>query len=182
LKEGKQYTFEISDSAGDGMAGIGMLYVLSMTDNPDAILLQGDGVFADKRMELFKVPTKAEYPTAAPAPPSISPAPTVYTVPVFLTITFDNWHQETAWQIVTQEDPTKVVAEAGFDTYRTGDKSTIEIKLRPGRPYIFTIRDYFSDGIDGGGYKMTAVDGTLLFEGDGVFGAERSHQFVVPSA
>jgi hypothetical protein len=132
-------------------------------------------------MQVFYVPTTAEYPTAAPLPPSISPGPTVFTVPVFLTITFDNWHQETAWQVVTQEDPTNVVAEAFFDTYRAGDTSTVEIQLQPGRPYIFTIRDYFADGIDGGGYKMMTVDGTTLFEGDGVFGAERSHQFVVPN-
>lgn len=173
---GSTYVLTVGDSAGDGIAGTGTVFMLSMTGRPEIVLVQGDGVFAERHTETFYVPTAEEYPTAVPTP---SPAPTSFTVTVFLTITFDSWHQETAWQIVAQEDPTRIWAEAGYDTYRGGKSVTESIRLPPGRSYIFLIKDFFQDGIDGGSYKMVAANGRVLFQGDGNFGAERSHQFAI---
>lgn len=177
VHEGATYRLTIQDSAADGIAGIGNLFEISLSQRPDIVLLQGDGVFAAQHVEMFYVPTQQEYPTSAP---TLSPAPTFDSlVAVFLTIVFDNWHQETAWQIVARENPNQVWSEAVYDTYRAGSSVTERIMLPPGRSYIFIIKDFFEDGIDGGSYKMMKANGNVLFEGDGNFGAERSHQFTL---
>jgi hypothetical protein len=176
VNEGATYVLTIGDSAGDGIAGIGNLFVLSMTDRPDIVLAQGDGVFAEQHIETFYVPTPEEYPSSAP---TMTPAPTFKTIGIFLTINFDSWHQETAWQVVAQENPNQIWAEAVYDTYRAGESVTENILLPTGRPYIFIIKDFFQDGIDGGSYKMVTANGRVLFEGDGNFGAERRHQFAI---
>jgi len=171
----------IEDGSGDGIAGIGMLYVLKMTDHPEIVLLEGDGVFNGNRTETFYVPREAEYPTSAPVPPTVSPVPTALTIKVNLTIIFDDWHQETSWKIVAENDPSIVFAEAIVDTYRAGDNVTETIFLPPGQSYVFTIQDYFEDGIEGGSYIMVSEDGKILAQGDGNFGAERFHQFTLPT-
>ncbi|KAG7370868.1 serine protease [Nitzschia inconspicua] len=176
VNEGVSYKLTVADTAGDGIAGIGKLFEVTLTRRPEIILLQGEGSFAERHVETFYVPRKEELPTASP---TLSPAPTMVSVAVFLTIHFDSWNQETAWQIVAQENPNQIWAEAGFDTYRAGATVTEKILLPPRRSYIFIIKDFFEDGIDGGSYKMVAANGKILFEGDGNFGAERQHQFAL---
>jgi hypothetical protein len=176
IRAGDTYELIVQDQANDGIAGIGNVYEVTLTDHPDVILAAGDGVYTEQRLEEFYVPLPGEFPTGAP---TRSPAPTVDSVVVVLTIFFDEWHQETAWQIVAQQNPNQVLAEAIYDTYRKGESITEEIYLPKGRPYIFLIKDFFNDGIDGGKYEMKDSRGNVLFRGDGNFGAERSHQFAV---
>jgi len=177
---GGNYTFTIEDSGNDGIAGIGILYEIFITDQQEIILLKGDGVFKDSRNTTFYVPTIDEYPTSAPSELTLSPAPTVNTVSVFLIIIFDHWQQETSWTITEVNNPNLVYEEAVYDTYRAGESITEEIQLPSGQAYIFIIEDFFNDGIEDGEYLMMTDDGTILFEGDGSFGASRSHTFTLP--
>jgi hypothetical protein len=186
---GRNYGFIVEDSRNDGIAGIGTVYQIVLVPNTSGdeiedwmILLEGDGAFTSSRSETFYVPRQDEYPTTAPASPTVSPAPTVFKVPIYLTITFDVWHQETSWSIVRTDDPTDVLIDRPYDTYRSGDAVTEEIFLEPGIVVTFAIRDFYKDGINSGGYVMKASDGTVLFEGNGDFGEERSHEFVVPQS
>jgi len=177
---GKNYKFTIADAANDGIAGIGTLYEIVLTENTHMKLLEGDGVFENGRTQLFYVPIIEEYPTRAPVEPTTSPAPTFNTVNVYLVIIFDNWHQETSWEITDASDPNLPLAEAAYDTYRAGESITNEIPLPPGRDYIFTIRDFFDDGIKDGEYLLMSGDGNILLEGNGDFGASRNHTFTLP--
>ena len=179
---GEKYTFTIEDSGNDGIAGIGMLYEIYMTDQPDVILIESDGVFESSRETEFHVPTINEYPTSAPSEPTVSPAPTIYTVSVYLIIIFDSWHQETSWAITDEDNPSFAYAEVEYDTYRAGESITEEIKLPPDQTYKFVIEDFFNDGIEDGEYLMMTDDGTVLFEGNGSFGSSRSHIFTLPPA
>jgi hypothetical protein len=179
---GEKYTFTIEDSGNDGIAGIGMLYEIYMRDQPDIILIEGDGVFEESREAEFYVPTIDEYPTSAPSEPTVSPAPTIHTVSVHLIIIFDSWHQETSWTITDKDNPSFAYAEAEYDTYRAGESITEEIKLPPDQAYTFAIEDFFNDGIEDGEYLMMTDDGTVLFEGNGSFGSSRSHTFTLPPA
>jgi len=179
ITPGEKYRFTIADSGKDGIAGIGVLYEIFLTENKDIVLLDGDGVFESRRNQTFYVPTTEEYPTGAPVAPTVSPAPTFHTVNVYLTIIFDNWHQETSWQIADAKDPNIVYAEAPYDTYRAGESRTNEIPLPPGKEYVFTIKDFFDDGIKDGEYLLMTADGTMLFEGDGDFGESRNHTFTL---
>lgn len=179
LKHGGNYTLNIQDSGSDGIAGIGTLYEVFLTDDPNIVLLDGNGIFHNSRKEVFHVPTLDEYPSSAPVAPTISPAPTVPTTKVYLTIVFDNWHQETAWMITDESG--NLIAETSYDTYRSGETVTDEIVLPLGGTYKFTIRDFFNDGIKGGEYLMTTSDGRVIFSGKGDFGSFRSHTFTVPA-
>jgi len=178
---GENYTFTIEDSGKDGIAGIGKLYEVFVTDHPDIVLADGDGVFEKSRKTTFYVPTIGEYPTSAPLKPTFSPAPTIQTVSVFLTIVFDDWQQETSWKITNEENSNIIYAEIPYDTYRSGESVTEEIRLPPGQTYNFIIKDFFNDGMKDGEYLLMSDDGTILFEGNGSFGAFRTHTFTVPN-
>lgn len=177
LNPGETYILTITDAGSDGIAGIGTLYEIFLTDRPEVVLLNGDGVFDIGRSQLFSVPTFAEFPSSAPTETTVSPAPTVPTLTVFLIIIFDNWHQETAWSIVDGTDKSIVYADAAYDTYRAGESVTEEITLPMGGIYTFTIKDFFNDGIKDGEYMLTTADGSVIFQGDGNFASSRSHTF-----
>jgi len=177
LRAGENYVLTLTDAGGDGIAGVGSLYEIYLTDQPSTILLDGDGVFDDSHSAVFYVPTTDQFPSSAPSKTTISPAPTIQSTKVYLIIIFDNWHQETSWSISDKDSPSIVFAEAAYDTYRAGESVEEEIKLPLGRSYTFTIRDFFNDGIKNGEYLLMAEDGTEIFRGDGDFGASRSHTF-----
>ena len=182
LTPGENYVLTIEDSGNDGIAGIGTLYEIFLTDHPEIVLLDGDGVFEESRTATFYVPTLEEYPPIAPATNMVVPSPTVPTVKVYLVIAFDSWHQETAWTIADESDPKKIYAEATYDTYRAGETITEEIVLpATGGIYVFTIRDFFNDGIIDGEYLLMTADGVVVLKGDGDFGSFRSHAFKLPA-
>ncbi len=181
LRHGGNYIMTIQDSGSDGIAGIGTLFEIFLTDNPDILLLDGNGIFEDSRSEVFHVPTLEEYPSSAPGETTVSPAPTVPMVKLYLIIVFDNWHQETAWIITDDSDPSNVFAEATYDTYRSGETITEEIVLPLGGSFTFTIRDFFNDGIKDGEYLLTTFEGEVIFTGNGDFGSSRSHTFKLPA-
>ena len=180
FEPGKDYILTLEDSGNDGIAGIGTLYEMYLTGHPEIKLVDGDGVFQSTRKQIFHVPLLDVYPTSAPLSFDFSQFPNVPTVKVYLLIVFDNWHQETAWTIADESDPSKIYASTNYDDYRSGESITEEIVLPAGGIYIFTIRDFFNDGIQDGGYLLMDEQGGVIFQGDGNFGSFRSHAFELP--
>lgn len=180
LTPGMDYILTIEDSSNDGIAGIGTLYEMYLTENPEIKLVDGDGGFQSARKQVFHVPIMDMFPTSAPVSMEFARFPNIPTVKVYLVILFDNWHQETAWTIADETDPSKIYAQANYDDYRSGESITEEIILPAGGIYIFTIRDFFNDGIQNGGYLLMDEQGGVIFQGDGNFGSFRSHAFELP--
>ena len=180
LEPGDMYVLTITDAGGDGIAGVGTMYEVFLTNRPKVILLAGNGVFEDGTRHSFIVPTKAELPPKAPIDTMVPVDPNVKTLNVYLVIVFDNWHQETAWEITDEIDPNIVYAEKTYDTYRSGDSITEEIVLPAGRTYTFTVKDFFNDGIKDGEYLLMSANGDVIFKGSGEFGSFRSHTFTLP--
>lgn len=180
LEPGDLYVLTITDVGGDGIAGIGTMYELYMTDRPKAILLAGNGVFQEARSKSFVVPTIEEIPLKAAEDILGYQDQGIKTMKVYLVIVFDNWHQETAWVITDDADPSIVYAERTYDTYRSGDSITEEITLPAGGLYTFTVKDFFNDGIQDGEYLLMSADGDVIFRGNGEFGSFRSHTFQLP--
>jgi len=180
LEPGDMYVLTITDAGGDGIAGIGTMYEVFLTDRPKVILLAGNGVFEGGRSDSFIVPTMAELPSNAPSASTVSKVSTIKTLNVYLVIVFDNWHQETAWVISDENDPSIVFAEKTYDTYRSGDSITEEIALPAGGTYTFTVKDFFNDGIKDGEYLLMSANGDVIFKGIGEFGSFRSHTFTLP--
>jgi hypothetical protein len=230
LPPGNNFTFVITDRCADGISGLGILYELNLnidretgepiasvpsdgntydTDGRDSILLlDGNGDFGAERLQGFHLPLLDDIPTPGPVAPTVSPAPTVYMVPVHLTIHFDPWQEETGWSIVDVEYPDKVFASAPPTTYRAGPNVTETIMLPPGRDYALIMTDTFGDGMqEPEGYFLwmmqnaedgrtpgnirqanTAVAGSpnkkqvmvILVEGGGDFGLRIVHNFTLP--
>jgi hypothetical protein len=180
LEPGKNYLLTLKDAGSDGIAGIGTLYEIFLTDRPEIVLTAGDGLFEEERITMFYLPSLEELPPSALAETMSSPPPTIKTVKVYLIIIFDNWHQETAWTIVGRDDPTRIFAESAYDTYRSGEIITEEISLPAGGTFAFTIKDFFNDGIKDGEYLLMDEAGVVIFEGNGDFGSFRTHTFTLP--
>lgn len=167
LPPGRNFSFFITDKGSDGMVGVGILYELNLNFDPETgepvaaaspdstatnslLLLEGNGDFGTQRRHDFYLPGLDEIPTPAPVPPTVSPAPTVYTVPIYLTVHLDTWPEETGWSIVEWEEndyPDKVYAVAPPGTYRAGSNITETIMLPPGRDYGLIMTDTIGDGI-----------------------------------
>ena len=124
-------------------------------------------------------------PTPAPALPTTSPAPTSYTLRIWLELFFDYWPSEISWELKyakTQEIVQQVLA----DTYQFENQVAIPIDVEPSMEYQFTIQDKWGDGISGDGYYQVRMGDSLetavtLFEGVGLFGDTKTHTFQVPA-
>lgn len=100
---------------------------------------------------------------------------------VLLTLNFDNYPQETSWQIADSNN--QVVASGGtYDTQPDGSTLTITECLDPGT-YIFTLNDTYGDGIccayGNGSYTLTS-EGTTIASG-GSFGTSEATTFTIGS-
>ncbi|MCF6279352.1 MAG: hypothetical protein L3J14_03295 [Flavobacteriaceae bacterium] len=103
---------------------------------------------------------------------------------ISLIIDFDNFSQETSWEI-TEDGSGNIMASSG-GLYNSGlDLFTDEIVL-PNGDYTFTIMDSFGDGIccgwGNGSYqlkKLNCAGGDILVEGAS-FGSSESMQFSLP--
>jgi trypsin len=126
--------------------------------------------------------TFSPVPTPAPAPPTISPAPTVYAVHVWIELHMDEWPEDTRWTIT--DKVTGVPAATSPSYAGTTDDIIVEmVALAPGRTYEFTITDDFGDGFaDGGFYQVRLGDelstATVLFTGN--LDAIAVHSFNTP--
>ncbi|MEM6684301.1 MAG: M43 family zinc metalloprotease [Bacteroidota bacterium] len=100
---------------------------------------------------------------------------------VTLTITFDNYPEETSWSLVT--DGGTSVASGTYSAANPDGSTVIETLCLPNDCYTFTINDAFGDGIccsyGNGSYTLTGPDGTI--QSGGSFGASESTDFCVGS-
>lgn len=123
-------------------------------------------------------------PTGTPVtgvPPEETNAPGS-TVMLTLTINFDGFAPETAWEITNSTGGTVMMVPAG--TYEPlAESATEEIDVTAGSNYTFTIFDLFGDGMsnpEGGDYTLSQdVAGVevVLAAGGGNFGSESSTNF-----
>lgn len=121
-------------------------------------------------------------PTPAPAPPTISPAPTSYAANVWIEMHMDEWPEDIRWTIT---DKVTGVPAATSPSYAgsTHDIIVEMVGLAPGRTYEFTITDEFGDGFaDGGFYQVRMGDeflsAAVLFRGN--LDAIAVHSFDTP--
>ena len=113
---------------------------------------------------------------------SITP-PTCYDGQLTLTITLDNYPEETSWDI--KNDVGSVVASGGtYASQPDGSTLVIPIDLSPDGDYTFTIYDTYGDGIccgyGNGSYSLTS--GAEVVASGGNFGSSSATLFCVESS
>lgn len=189
LPPDEEYVFAIFDTGSDGIMIYrdGIAYDITLTDQDIImVLLEGDGNFGQECEDRFQVRSAEDYPTAAPAIPTVSPAPSEFMFVVLVRINFDLFHEELSWKITDASNNSIINAEVVLGTYRIGDSIEEEVRLPPGRTYRFTIQDDFGDGIVGNyvGYSLIGLlaedEKLILAQGDGKFDDQRSHIFELP--
>lgn len=86
---------------------------------------------------------------------------------VTLTITFDNYPEETSWSVVTDGGTT--VASTSYSTANADGSTVTETLCLPNDCYTFTINDAFGDGIcctyGSGSYTLTGPGGQIVSGG-----------------
>ncbi|WP_421764917.1 S8 family serine peptidase [Ekhidna sp.] len=103
------------------------------------------------------------------------------TTTVTLTLTFDNYPEETSWQIL---DGTTVLASGGtYPSQPDGSTINVDVDLDAGC-YDFVINDSYGDGIccsyGSGSYSLT--DGSTTLASGGAFGSSETTNFCVGGA
>ena len=99
---------------------------------------------------------------------------------LLLTITFDQYPEETSWQLVDSNmNVVDMVAEGDYDGMTTATRSF----CIPNGTYTFTIYDFYADGIcctyGNGSYKLTVVGAAEPIKQGGTFGASESTTFTL---
>ncbi|MEM6718355.1 MAG: M43 family zinc metalloprotease [Bacteroidota bacterium] len=101
---------------------------------------------------------------------------------VTLSITFDNYPEETSWSLVT--DGGTSVASASYSAANPDGSTVTEIFCLPNDCYTFVINDSYGDGIccsfGSGSYTLTGPDGVIVSGGS--FGSSETTDFCVGSA
>ena len=200
---GSNLRFEINDAADDGIFGDAdaILYEIVLIDpqrGSETVILEGNGQFGTTRQEDFHVPFANEYiPDFSSRDPFFEEAaiaidraqskPSCMTVPMFINIEFDDYHEDASWEVTSLDEQT-VYASKAPGTYRYGNEVKEQIDLCPGS-YKFTITD--RRGQDEyrafKKYKLTYRGLTRvssevpLYESQSPFYGERiSHDFEIP--
>lgn len=100
---------------------------------------------------------------------------------VQLQLTLDNWGSDITWQLATQLGA--VLYEGGPYADLQAGQTIIADFCLTNDCYIFTINDFFGDGIccdEGeGSYLIMAADSTILVESDGQYGEQEVRTFCV---
>lgn len=125
--------------------------------------------------------TYSPMPSPAPVVPTVSPAPTVFTVPLWIELFMDEWPEDISWQVVDQGTG-KIVKKSPSYEGNTDDEIVELVPLTPGRTYEFTIMDKFGDGLKDGGFVRVGLGGddpttaTLVFQGNFEYQVSRTFQ------
>ncbi|WP_298517162.1 M43 family zinc metalloprotease [uncultured Kordia sp.] len=100
---------------------------------------------------------------------------------VTLTITFDNYPEETSWSLVTDGGTT--VASDSYSTANPDGSTVTETLCLPNDCYTFVINDAYGDGIccsfGNGSYTLTGPDGQI--KSGGSFGSSETTDFCLGS-
>lgn len=107
-----------------------------------------------------------------------------YNSPLTLQITFDQYPQETSWDI---RNSSNAVLQSGgpYSNQSSGSSITVNnINIPDGEGYVFTMYDQFGDGIccsyGNGSFTISGSDGDLIADG-GAYGSEISFTFCINS-
>lgn len=97
---------------------------------------------------------------------------------IFVLITFDDYSEETSWEIYRQGEANAIFS----NSYGNGLTSTNERYCLPAGEYLFIINDAFGDGMccdwGEGSYNIILGDGTVVASG-GEFATSESSTFTV---
>ena len=141
----------------------------------------------------FEDVTFSPVPTKAPSPPTISPAPSITTVTIVLTLYLDEFPHEISWLVRDVDNAGAIIREVPTNTYPRG---TIlvreEMQVAPG-DYRLILEDSAGDGIDtsqtgdGIAYEIVVIDKSfdtkfLVLESDGAFERRIVRRFTVPES
>jgi len=197
---GSNLRFEIKDAADDGIYGDAdaILYELVLVDaqGHEMVMVEGNGQFGTSRQNDFHVPLEKDFAAAFASRSSSNEVTPITdrgfssctTVPTFIGIEFDDYHEDASWQ-VTSVDGTIIYASKAPGVYRYGNEVKEQIDLCAGK-YKFTISD--RRGADEyrafKKYKLSyrslqRSDGEIpLYESQAPFiGETVSHEFEIPN-
>ncbi|UGU15595.1 M12 family metallo-peptidase [Sinomicrobium kalidii] len=160
------YSFVIKDVYGDGMCCSYGNGSYTLTDIETGDTLASGGSFTEEEATDFCIGTTTPPPGASD---------------VELSLTFDNYPEETSWEIL--DESSSVVAQGGtYDDEPDGSTLAVSQSLADGC-YTFVIRDSYGDGIccsyGNGSYSLTNTEtGEVLASGSS-FNASESTDFCV---
>jgi Hint module len=196
LVPGVSYTFEISDTEGDGICcryGNGNFIVYAEIGGKSVRLLGGNGRFGDSSLFVFSVSTDPSSsttiaPTRAPVPTGSPPTATsTGKVSVRVDIMTDDYPEETSWSI---KQGNTVIFEQPAESLTSWNSLVSErVMLVAGATYTFEISDTEGDGIccrygNGNFIVYAEIDGkdVRLVGGNGGFASSVQIVFTVPAS
>ena len=158
--------------SGDGICcgyGIGNY---NISDDQGNIIIASDGVFGNSQVNSFCADNSCGTVTVD--------SMELDRIPVTLTITLDDFPEETLWSIVDDAGNT-IAADGPYSSDSPGAIIQEEICLDPTACFTFTIRDLAGDGIccgyGIGNYNITDPNGNVLVVSDGTFTNSESTNF-----
>lgn len=168
-----EYTFEITDSYGDGMCCEYGRGEFKITVNGEPVVVSNNGQFQDVFTKTFNVVELNAGP--------------VVDVDYRLDVTYDDHPNETSWTLKSFTSGA-IVAASGFDEVtESGVFLTQPVDLVPGDRYKLVIRDSDDDGMccdfgEGSIALYATVDGidVLITSSNGTFGTSQTNVFNVP--
>jgi trypsin len=178
LADGR-YTFQMSDSYGDGICCQEGRGQFAVTSNGSTVAT--GGAFTNSVSNTFDVGgASASTGTGTGAGRSVE---------YRFDVTYDNYPEETRWFLKQVSTGTTVV-EYGFgDVVTPGISFSESIDLIPGQSYRLSLRDTIGDGMccdygEGSIVVYATVDGVVevLTSSDGVFGIRQNQAFTVPQS
>jgi len=198
---GVDLKFRIDDAADDGIFGDAnaVLYEIVLVDEGEGgelVMLEGNGQFGSSREDTFSVPRENEYMAIFQSRGSREDAATDRfastgpTVPTFIYIKFDDYHEDASWK-VTSLDGLTIYASKNANDYRYGDEVKEQVDLASGK-YKFTISDrrgtdeyraFQSYKLSYQNTQQRSGSGEIsLYQSVGLFqGESQSHEFEIPS-
>jgi hypothetical protein len=181
---GGKYTFEMTDSEGDGICCQNGIGEFKITVNGEPVAVGGNGDFGDVIQETFDVvEATTRAPTSAPSiAPSISTP--MGNNEVVIEVTYDNFPSETGWSLMNS--PGTLIISQPTGSFTTAFATDSRTAFVTGGEYIFEMTDTFGDGIccefGIGEFKIT-VNGEPVVVGDnGDFGDAIQETFDVVEA
>ena len=125
----------------------------------------------------FFPPTPAPPTPAPPTPAPPTPDPPCDGISTTLSLTFDNYPQETSWTLTGQS-----LSRSGNGDGQSPGSSVEETFCLADGAYVFTINDTYGDGIccayGQGGYTILSADGSVNISG-GEFSAIQTESFTI---
>jgi hypothetical protein len=184
LKKGDTFTFEITDTAGDGLCcddpGHYVVYLGRGTSG--TLLISGSGNFGSSQAQDFIVPSDFQDDTDSEDDgPVLEDGQTLLTIQIKL----DSYPTETSWKVDRLGIEVEEVINIRPGTYsELGMLVTRTLVIREKELYYFRLLDMQEDGIMNGFVKLflgttdTTDSSRIIFESDGNFDGTVEHTFI----